>query len=250
MIACAIFEPPLNFQFEIDATADDQNGLITEILTWAERRRVVATDNTDVVRAYEWLGDDTISTTALDSDPARIAMLVQNGYAPRDEEVSFRTARSLADPLPPPNLPAGASFRSMTNADEEARSELHRDAWSVWGESKHDRERYHRLRSAPLYDPDLDVVLDVDGQLVSYCVCWPDAVNKIGLFEPVGTRPSATRRGYGRTVLHEAFRRLRAKGMNTAIVSTGTVNKPAQALYASAGFKPVAREVTYTKTLP
>src|SRR5207247_1646896 len=147
-----------------------------------------------------------------------VAMLVQNGYAPRDEEISFRTARSLADPLPPPNLPADASFRPMTNADEEARSELHRDAWSVWGESDHSAELYHRLRSAPLYDPDLDVVLEVEGELVSYCVCWLDTVNKIGLFEPVGTRPSATRRRFGRAVLYEAFRRLREKGIDTAVV--------------------------------
>jgi mycothiol synthase len=72
--------------------------------------------------------------------------------------------------------------------------------------------------------------------MVSYCVCWPDASNRVGLFEPVGTRPAAARRGFGRAVVLEAFRRLREKDMRTAIVGTGTVNRPATALYASAGF--------------
>jgi len=139
------------------------------------------------------------------------------------------------------------AFRAISDGDAPERAELYRDAWSVWGQSKHTTERYRRLRSAPLYDPELDIVLEFNGQLVSYCVCWLDAANQVGLFEPVGTRPSATRRGFGRIVLHEAFRRLRQKGMQTAIVSPGTVNRPAMALYASAGFEVVEREYTYVK---
>ncbi len=83
--------------------------------------------------------------------------------------------------------------------------------------------------------------------MVSYCVCWLDVANQVRLFEPVGTRPSATGRGFGRVVVYEAFRRLRAKGMQAAIVSTGTISRPAMALYASTGCRTVARGFIFLK---
>jgi GNAT superfamily N-acetyltransferase len=247
LAACAIFEPPLTFQFDVDPLALDQTTLLEQISGWARERRASVVDKQHIPLAYQRLGSDTISTSAFDGDSERIAFLQANGFV-REEETFFRLMRSLEGPLPASSLPHGAHFRRMAADDAEARAELHRDAWSVWGQSTHTTQMYRRLRSAPLYDPDLDVVLEFDGQLVSYCVCWPDAVNQVGLFEPVGTRPSAIRRGFGRAVIHEAFRRLRERGMKTAIVSTGTVNKPAMALYASAGFNHVLdREHFYTK---
>lgn len=244
--ACAIFEPPNEFQFALDATVTDEQALMAEIIEWAEERRALAPNKQDVPLGAQSRGSNTLSTSALETDAERIAFLIDRGYA-LHEGSGFRTARDLTGTLPPVALPEGASFRAISNSDAAARAELHRDAWSVWGPSKHTTERYQRLRSAPLYDPDLDVVLEVDGEMVSYCVCWLDTENRVGLFEPVGTRRSATRRGFGRIVLYEAFRRLREKGMTQAIVSTGTVNRPAMALYASAGFEVVEREYTYVK---
>jgi ribosomal protein S18 acetylase RimI-like enzyme len=85
---------------------------------------------------------------------------------------------------------------------------------------------------------------------VSYCVCWLDIANQIGYFEPVGTRPAATGRGFGRAVIREGFRRLRERGMVMATVTTAFVNKPALALYASAGFDRVEGEHTFVKSDP
>jgi len=246
IIACAIFEPPHEFQFAIDATLADHKTLVADVIRWAEHRRALVRNKEEVPLAAESRGSNTLSTSALETDSARIEVLIGNGYA-LHEGTGFRVARDLTGPLPPVVLPEDAAFRRISDGDAPERAELHRDAWSVWGQSKHTTERYRRLRSAPLYDPELDVVLEFNGQLVSYCVCWLDAANHVGLFEPVGTRPSATRRGFGRIVLHEAFRRLREKGMRTAIVSTGMVNRPAMALYASEGFEMVEREYTYVK---
>lgn len=246
--ACAIFEPPLTFQFEVDPAVADQTSLLEQVLEWATERRAWVADKESIPLAYQRLGSDTISTSAFDGDSERIAFLQANGFVREEKETFLRLARNLNEPLPATSLPHGAHFRRMTADDADARSELHRDAWSVWGQSPHTTEMYQRLRSAPLYDSELDVVLEFEGQLVSYCVCWADTVNEVGLFEPMGTRPSAVRRGFGRAVIHEAFRRLRAKGMKTAIVSTGTINKPAKALYASAGFNVVVDcEHFYTK---
>jgi ribosomal protein S18 acetylase RimI-like enzyme len=145
------------------------------------------------------------------------------------------------------SLHEGARFRAMTDDDAEARAELHRDAWSPWGQSQFSASQYRRLRVAPLYDADLDIVLEHDGALVSYCVCWADEASGVGYFEPAGTRPSATGRGFGRAVIREGMRRLRERGMRVAMVGTASINEAAAALYRSAGFDVIGREHFWVK---
>ncbi|MEX1254329.1 MAG: GNAT family N-acetyltransferase [Dehalococcoidia bacterium] len=247
--ACAIFEPPLTFQFGISPTIAEPRDLTAEIIRWVEQRRALVADKEEIPLAYRGLGGGTLSTVAMDSDASRITLLIDSGFT-QGPLSGVRFARGLEAPLPAVVLPDGATFRRVSEGDVAARAELHRDAWSVWGPSKHSTERYQRLRSAPLYDPGLDIVLEFEGGMVSYCVCWLDSANQIGYFEPVGTRPSATGRGFGRAVVREGFRRLREKGMTTAAVTTAFVNKPALALYASAGFEQVDSEHTFVKSDP
>jgi ribosomal protein S18 acetylase RimI-like enzyme len=218
------------------------------VLAWVEERRAVVGDVEleSVPIAYRHLGTRALATTAFDHDEARIAMLEAHGYE-RSVGAGLRFVRALDAPLPEIALPAGARFVDITDADAERRAELHRAAWSVWGESQHTADTYRQLRAAPLYDQALDVVLEHDGELVSYCVCWTDDVNRVGYFEPVGTRASAARRGYGRAVVREGMRRLRTKGMDVAYVGTAAVNEAAATLYVSAGFRGVARERFFVK---
>jgi ribosomal protein S18 acetylase RimI-like enzyme len=248
LAACAIFEPPLTFQFAIEPSLTHDDALGADVIAWAEERRASVRDQSNVPLAYQGLGDSTLSTWAFDSDPDRMALLERHGYRQGDAG-GVRFARDLTDPLPAVDLPRGARFRRMTEADAEARAELHRDAWSVWGESKFSAALYRRLRSAHLYDPDLDVVVEHERRIASYCVCWLDTANGVGYFEPVGTRPSATGHGLGRAVIREGMRRLREKGMRTAFVATAAVNKPAAALYQSAGLSVVDREHFYVKPI-
>jgi ribosomal protein S18 acetylase RimI-like enzyme len=247
--ACAIFEPPLTFQFAVSPAAADQRALTAEVIRWVEQRRALVVDKEEIPLAYRGLGSSTISTVAMESDASRSTLLQEHGFSKGDVS-GIRFARRLDEPLPPVAPGDNATFRRISADDCSARAELHRDAWSVWGESKHSNELYRRLRSAPLYDPDLDIVLESAGEMVSYCVCWLDVANRVGYFEPVGTRPSATGRGFGRAVIREGFRRLREKGMLTATVMTAYVNKPALALYTSAGFETVDREHWFVKSDP
>ncbi|TAK57794.1 MAG: GNAT family N-acetyltransferase [Dehalococcoidia bacterium] len=246
-IACAIFEPPLTFQFAVHPDADAQRGLETEILDWVEHRRMLVGAHPEIPLAYQQLGDDALATNTLASDVDRAEMLRRNGFT-RHGPAGIRYACALDGALPEVELPEGAAFRELTDEDVEARAELHREAWSVWGPSDHHTERYRRLRRAPLYRSDLDVVLEFEGRLVSYCVCWLDVVNRVGHFEPVGTHHAFVRRGFGRAVVREGMRRLRERGMQTATVGTASVNLAAQRLYASAGFEVVDTEDWYRKT--
>ena len=246
-----LFEPPLNYEFDVRADIALDTPLAGEILAWAEDRRLrlLAAGDGSVAQAYAMLGEGTVATTALDSDTDRIAMLKRRGYVVNDRH-SVCYARSLETPIPASALPAGMRARHATDADAEQRMDLHRDAWSVWGPSSATVEAYRRLRAAPVYDEELDIVVEAeDGKLVSYCIAWVDAENGVGTYEPVGTRPAYAGRGLAREAIYEGFRRLAARGVHTALVSTASINAPALRLYPSCGFEIVDRRRYYVKQI-
>ena len=109
-------------------------------------------------------------------------------------------------------------------------------------------ERFRNFMRSPVYDPDLDIVAEAaDGQIVAFCIVWMDPVNRVGLFEPVGTHPDFQRKGLGRAVMIAGLQRLAEKGMRQAIVSTFEDNQAAINLYESVGFRIVTKLGTYEK---
>jgi ribosomal protein S18 acetylase RimI-like enzyme len=110
--------------------------------------------------------------------------------------------------------------------------DIHRE---VWHPSRFTLESYLNIRSAPVYRPDLDLVtVTPEGRFASYCIVWYDPLNRVGEFEPVGTRKAWERRGLGKAVLLEGFRRLRKLGAKKAVVYCYEDNL---AFYQSAGFE-------------
>lgn len=129
IIACAIFEPPHEFQFAIDASLVDQKNLMGEIIRWAEQRRALVRNKEEVPLAATSRGINTLSTSAMETDSARIEFLIEHGYV-LHEGTGFRAARDLTEPLPAVELPEGVTFRVISDGDAAERAELHRDAWS------------------------------------------------------------------------------------------------------------------------
>ena len=120
----------------------------------------------------------------------------------------------------------------------------------VWHPSSHTLEAYRRLRTAPGFIPDLDIVaLAPDGTFASYCMFWLDPINHIGLLEPVGTRSAYRRQGLSTAVLYEGIRRLQDYGARTAWVSTGAQSDQAIALYESVGFRLLFKDHRYGRAL-
>ncbi|MFN8618091.1 MAG: GNAT family N-acetyltransferase [Dehalococcoidia bacterium] len=248
--ALCIFEPPLNFTFEIHPRVGFETALADDIFGWVQEQRAKLLGTEEAIPiAYQMLGESTLSTEARDSDAARIAFLEEHGYQ-KVERHSVHMARSLDEPVDAPAVPPGYRFRYATDADIEARAELHRDAWSVWGPSQFSASRYRRLRAQPVYDETLDVVVeDESGLMQSYCIAWYDAANRVGNFEPVGTRPGAAGRGLGRAVVMEGLRRLRERGARTALIGTASVNEPAVRCYTACGFELMERAHMYSKPM-
>ncbi len=86
-----------------------------------------------------------------------------------------------------------------------------------------------------------------EGEFAAYSICWLDPQNKVGEFEPVGTRAAYRGKGIGKAVMYEGMRRLKALGAETAIVISVGSNVASRRLYASVGFEIIDSEYLYGK---
>lgn len=157
--------------------------------------------------------------------------------------------RNLDEPFPAAKGSAEFIVRACKGAPEVA--ERARAQYGAFGSSagfEQYLERFTKFMRSPVYDHDLDIVaVSANGQIGAFCIVWIDPINKVGLFEPVGTLPDFQRKGLGRAVMLEGMRRLKEGGMVQAIVSTFEDNAAAIKLYESVGFQLVDRLGTYEK---
>jgi mycothiol synthase len=159
--------------------------------------------------------------------------------------------RNLEQELPSEDIPQGFEVRSCKGLPEvSARATAQAGAFESTAPFEQYLERFTNFMRSPAYVSELDVVaVDFDGHIGAFCIIWLDPVNKVGLFEPVGTHPDFQRKGLGRAVMLEGMRRLKAYGMSSAIVTTGEDNLPAFKLYESIGFQLDKRLGTYEKEI-
>jgi ribosomal protein S18 acetylase RimI-like enzyme len=108
--------------------------------------------------------------------------------------------------------------------------------------------RYQHFMRSPVYSPDFDLVaVAPDGQFASFCIIWPDPVNHVGLFEPVGAQAAFQGQGLGKAVVLAGLAKLRACGMEWAMVCVEHDNTAAERLYQSVGFKKKFKLHTYAR---
>lgn len=178
-----------------------------------------------------------LGTWSVHNDARRIAFLEKHGFA-RSEHSAAHLLRDLTEPIPAPVLPAGVVVRAITGPEEITnRAGAHREAFHP---SRVTDDEYARFMQLPGYDRELDLVaVAPDGIFGAYAMCWIDPVHGVGEFEPVGAREAYRRQGLTRAVLWEGLRRMQARGMRLARVSTGFTNTAAIRLYESVGLRVV-----------
>jgi len=191
--------------------------------------------------------DGQLWTRVYDGDTQTVAYLAKMGWS-RDETHSLKMRRALDAPVPDMELPAGFTVRPVSDEEEwAARVALHR---AVWPGATMTLAAYQRLRAAPGFLPELDLVaVAPDGTFAAYCICWLDVVNGTGEFEPVGTHAAFRGQGLGKAVMHEGLGRLHALGARIARVTAFGDNVAAAKLYASMGFTIWDTEHLYSKPL-
>jgi len=181
-----------------------------------------------------------------EDDTAQLAALARHGFT-RIKDDGLLLQRLLADPLSAPALPTGYAVRPVAGEHEiPLRAGVHREAFHP---SRVTDESYARLMRTAGYERDLDLVaIAPDGEFAAFCIGWLDEVNKVGEFEPVGTRPAYRRRGLAQAVLLEGMRRMRDRGAESAVVGPiDATDEAALALYRSVGFRPVSRIYAFVK---
>ncbi len=219
------------------------SGIETEALAWAETR-LTELRKRDPQR---WSGQ--MVSAARQDNEQRIAFLEQHGFR-RGEYAEVNMLRSLDGPVPGSTLPTAFQVRAVADAGEISnRAAAQREVWRPWTVGNVSDDDYAYLMRLPGYDRDLDVVAVMpDGVIAAYVNGWLDPLNRIGDFGPVGALPAYRRQGLTRAVLLEGLRRMQARGMDRACVSTGDSNTPALRLYESVGFRIVNKALEYVKT--
>ena len=151
--------------------------------------------------------------------------------------------RELDEPPELLPLPDGFRCRTVEADDVPERVAIHRE---VWAPSRVTESSYAQVRAEWPYRQSLDCVVEApDGRFAAYCLCWPDDLNGVAEFEPVGTREEFRRLGLGAAVCTFALRRLHEEGIRQAIVYCSS--PPACALYESLGFRIHASLVGYAR---
>lgn len=140
--------------------------------------------------------------------------------------------------LAPPQLPAGfAVCDARTEGDFRLHAQATHGAFGIERPWEPYWEKKLGFFHSPVYIGENSLfVRSPGGRGAAACIIWLDPVNKVGLFEPVGTHPEFQRLGLGTAVMREGLRRMQAAGMRTATVGTGATNAAANALYRSLGF--------------
>ncbi|MBN1535869.1 MAG: GNAT family N-acetyltransferase [Anaerolineales bacterium] len=146
-------------------------------------------------------------------------------------------------------IPEGCTIRAISGEEE---ADKHAAASYAAFESEKPFEQYvKRYRSfmrSPVYHSERDLVIVApDGGFAGFCMIWLDHENQVGLFEPVGIHPQYQKRGLGKALLRKGLERMKAYGMQKAMVCVEHTNSAAIALYQKVGFIPVKNLRTYTK---
>ena len=225
----------VSFEFQIHPRLRGR-GLEEEMLDWVEAQCSQATAAVHLVT----------DVGVYEDDRSQIATLERRGFRRTDGEgVLF--IHPLDEPIAEPPLPDGYLARSVGGEQEAgARAAAHRDAF----DSKRVTEQaYLRLMRTPGYDRDLDIVIVVpDGTMAAFCCGWLDTANRVGEFEPVGTRQAFRRQGLGQAVVLVGLRRMQARGAENVVVGPVDLHEEAaMRLYQSAGFRPIYRVYGYAR---
>ncbi len=212
------------------------------MFAWAEQAtaRIVAKAGGKEIRTM-WISEE---------DDAEIDLLQKRGFILSADFMRLM-ARPLEGAILEPGLPEGYRLRHVAGEHElENRAAAQYAAFENTMPFDAYSQRYLRFMRSPVYTPDLDIVATApDGRIAAFCIVWPDALSRVGLFEPVGTHPEFQRKGLGRAVVYEGLRRLRATGMQTAIVCAVSDNPAAYHLYESAGFRSIQKISALVKEL-
>lgn len=224
--------------FEVFLAPDHRGGdLERAALRWGHETAVARNDSDEGVIRADRTAHDTV----------REALLLELGYEEDGPYITLNT-QTIPDDIPEPTLPDGYRFGSgLDDPDGGKLADVHSGAFdSDWTAAIYREQVMHK----PGYDPARElVIIAPDGRFAAFTVTWHDAVNKTGLFEPVGTHKEFQRQGLARALLYHGLRDMRSHGMTSAMVGNEADEEGPAALYQGVGFTPLTQIIDYQRAI-
>jgi len=152
----------------------------------------------------------------------------------------------IAHPFPCINVPEGFVLKSLQDDNDlEKQCRVLHQGFDHPGEPLEDAiEGREKMQSAPNFRKDLTIVLEApDGNFVSFCGIWYEAVNRFAYVEPVATDPDYRRIGLATAAVLEGIRRCGELGATCAYVAG------MRPLYKSMGFRVIYSQCLWVKTI-
>lgn len=198
-----------------------------------------------------------LRSSAHAEDRDRISILTNSGFKP--DRYFCRLVRELWEPIPEPKLPQGFTLIQFPGEqDSEAWVEMYNQSFiDHWNHHDLTVEKFKYDLAKPNYRNDLDlIVVADDGKFVSFCYCEisVDECDRTGRNEGwiacLGTRRGFRKIGLGRAMLLAGLHRMKAAGVETAILGVDADNPSgALQLYESVGFHNIRNSIAYLKEL-
>jgi mycothiol synthase len=234
--------------FIVHPTARGGNIEAKMIALTEERIRAVGQERQAQPKLFTW---------SLSSQIERIALIEQHGFV--ESRHFWNLSRSLHDPIPAPQLPAGFTIRAVDRSQEaQTWVDMYNQAfYGQWNFHPLTVESYqHRLQD-PDYLPEIDLVaIDSEGKLASACYCSIDPTHNTFTGRQEGwvvllfTSPDFQRRGLAKAMLLSGLARLHALKLDIAKIGVDSRNAfGAGKLYESVGFERFRTNTAYVKHL-
>ena len=236
----------LSFRVHPDARGGD---LEAAAIAWGEARmQEVAKERGARVK---------LRSGARAQDADRISVLESCGF--RVDRYFCRMARSLSEPIAIAQFPEGFALRLFPGEeDAEAWVEMFNQSFiDHWNHHDLTVEKFKYDLAKPSYRKDLDLIaVAADGTFAAFCYCeisleeCDRTGRNEGWIAVLGTRRGFRKLGLGRAMLLAGLHRLKAAGVDTAILGVDAANPSgALRLYESAGFHNIRDSISYIKDI-
>jgi ribosomal protein S18 acetylase RimI-like enzyme len=228
-------EPDDEFAVEVDPGLLRDIDVLEQLMRYAEDQLIAMTPDVDVTRGATLTRTDRELGEAL----ARMGMTTE-GVA---RHHTFRTDLTMGSAAP--SLVEGFAF-GVIDDDDKVAERAAADV-AVWPTSSMDTANYHRVRTAALYRPEMDLIVTApDGRLAAFCLGWFASEHGVVQFEPIGVLSDYRGQGLGKAIVLEGFRRARALGATVAYINCSATNAAGNALYRSVGCELAAEWVWWS----